>query len=49
MIQGDIGFKVKDLHEKYGEIVRIAPDEVAFTSAAAVRGKFSLSQYWIIL
>ena len=39
MLAGDIGFKVKDLNEKYGEVVRIAPDELAFTSAAAVRGK----------
>jgi hypothetical protein len=38
-LAGDIGFKVKDLNEKYGEGVRIAPDELAFTSAAAVRGK----------
>ena len=38
MLAGDIGFKVKDLNEKYGEVVRIAPDELAFITAAAVRG-----------
>jgi hypothetical protein len=39
MILGDSGFTYRKLNEKYGDVVRIAPDELAFTSAAAVKGE----------
>jgi hypothetical protein len=38
LISGDVGYKIKDFHEKYGNAIRTAPDELTFTSAAAVRG-----------
>lgn len=32
---GRLPFKVLELHRKYGPVVRIAPDELSFTDAAA--------------
>lgn len=34
-IQGDLSFHILALHEKYGEIVRVAPDELNFTNPQA--------------
>jgi hypothetical protein len=31
MARGDLAFKLLPLHEKYGPVVRIAPDELSFT------------------
>lgn len=35
MVVGDSEFRIRELHEKYGEIVRISPNEVYFTNAQA--------------
>ena len=35
MQNGNLVHRIKQLHEKYGEIVRIAPNEVSFISASA--------------
>ena len=37
MIGGDLPHRIKSFHEKYGPIVRIAPDELTFTNPAAWR------------
>jgi cytochrome P450 len=37
MITGGLPHRVKVLHEKYGPIVRVAPDELSFTDPAAWR------------
>ena len=37
MVIGDLPHKVKSLHEEYGEVVRVAPDELSFTNPAAWR------------
>ena len=37
MVTGDLPHKVKSLHEEYGEVVRVAPDELSFTNPAAWR------------
>ena len=34
-MQGDLPHEVKDLHQKYGEVVRVAPNELSFTHPAA--------------
>jgi hypothetical protein len=34
-IQGTLPFKILELHNKYGPIVRIAPGELSFTSESA--------------
>ena len=35
MIAGDLPHDVKSIHEHYGEIVRVGPDELSFTNPAA--------------
>lgn len=35
LIRGTAPFKMLDLHKRYGPVVRIAPDELAFAEAAA--------------
>ncbi|KAK6603848.1 cytochrome P450 [Botrytis cinerea] len=35
MINGTLAFTVKELHQKYGKVVRIAPDELSFVSSQA--------------
>jgi hypothetical protein len=37
LIKGKLAFEVLDLHKKYGDVVRIAPDEVAFAHPDAWR------------
>ena len=37
MIRGDLTHQTKDWHTKYGDIVRIAPDELSFTKDSAWR------------
>lgn len=37
LLHGQLHQKVKALHDEYGEIVRIAPDELSFTTAQAWR------------
>lgn len=34
-LKGRISWRIRDLHDQYGPIVRIAPDELSFTSSAA--------------
>ncbi|KAL6788101.1 cytochrome P450 [Trichoderma sp. SZMC 28012] len=34
---GDLPYKVKEWHDTYGEVVRIAPDELSYNSSAAYR------------
>ncbi|KAH7306093.1 cytochrome P450 [Rhexocercosporidium sp. MPI-PUGE-AT-0058] len=34
-LRGNLAYTVKELHDKYGEVVRTAPDELSFTSASA--------------
>ena len=50
MISGDLPHRIKRLHDEYGPIVRIAPDELSFTDPAAwkdihTRGFVRPSQY----
>ena len=35
MVSGDLPHRIKAFHEKYGPVVRIAPDEVSFTDPSA--------------
>ena len=35
MQNGNLVHRIKELHEKYGEIVRIAPNEFSFINASA--------------
>ncbi|KAF2756525.1 cytochrome P450 [Pseudovirgaria hyperparasitica] len=35
MIRGTLPYDIRDLHEKYGDVVRIAPDELSYASAQA--------------
>lgn len=35
MRNGNLVHRIKELHEKYGEIVRIAPNELPYISASA--------------
>lgn len=35
LVRGDLAFKVKGLHDQYGEVVRIAPNELSFTTPKA--------------
>lgn len=37
MISGELPHRVKSIHEKYGEVVRVGPDELSFTNPAAWR------------
>jgi len=37
LLSGQLSFTVQDLHDEYGEIVRIAPDELSFNSPQAWR------------
>ncbi|KAK1633226.1 cytochrome P-450 [Colletotrichum phormii] len=34
-LQGNLAWKIRELHEKYGPVVRIAPDELSYTSSTA--------------
>ncbi|KAK1520268.1 L-ascorbate oxidase [Colletotrichum costaricense] len=34
-LQGNLAWKIRELHEKYGSVVRIAPDELSYTSSTA--------------
>ncbi|KAK9414560.1 hypothetical protein SUNI508_11133 [Seiridium unicorne] len=34
-IRGDQPFRIKDIHDKYGDVVRVAPDELSFRSPGA--------------
>jgi cytochrome P450 len=34
-LRGDLTHRVKELHDEYGEVVRIAPNELSFTSLEA--------------
>lgn len=45
-IQGTVHFELKALHDKYGDVVRIAPDELNYNNGddwAEVYGKVELS------
>ena len=39
--RGDTTQRVKALHEKYGHVVRIAPDTLSYTSGEAWAGDYS--------
>ncbi|KAF6824932.1 l-ascorbate oxidase [Colletotrichum musicola] len=34
-LKGNLAFRIRELHEKYGPVVRIAPDELSYTSSVA--------------
>ncbi|KAK0392637.1 hypothetical protein NLU13_2132 [Sarocladium strictum] len=34
-LKGRLAWKIRDLHDRYGPVVRIAPDELSYTSGAA--------------
>jgi cytochrome P450 len=34
-MKGRISWKIRELHDKYGSVVRIAPDELSFTTSGA--------------
>lgn len=34
-LRGDLAFRIRDLHDQYGPVIRIAPDELSYTSAGA--------------
>ncbi|OHW97775.1 cytochrome p450 [Colletotrichum incanum] len=36
-LQGNLAWRIRDLHERYGPVIRIAPDELSYTSSAAWR------------
>lgn len=52
MIAGDLQLKVKDMHDKYGSVVRIAPTELSFSYCSAwkdiygSRGGRELSKFY---
>ena len=35
MMQGNLPYRLRDLHEKYGPVVRVAPNELSFIEASA--------------
>lgn len=37
LLRGGLTYRVLELHRRYGEVVRVAPDELVFASAAAWR------------
>ncbi|KAK1138450.1 hypothetical protein N8T08_002506 [Aspergillus melleus] len=37
MMQGELPHRIRRLHEQYGDVVRVAPDELSFIDAAAWR------------
>ncbi|KAK4163687.1 cytochrome P450 [Cladorrhinum sp. PSN259] len=41
LVTGDLNRDVQKLHEKYGEVVRTAPDEVSFSSEEALHDMFN--------
>ncbi|TQN67917.1 Multicopper oxidase aurL2 [Colletotrichum shisoi] len=34
-LQGNLAWRIRDLHEQYGPVIRIAPDELSYTSSTA--------------
>lgn len=34
-LRGDIAWKIRDFHEQYGPVIRIAPDELSYTTGTA--------------
>ena len=34
-MKGRISWKIRELHDKYGPVVRIAPDEISYTTSGA--------------
>jgi hypothetical protein len=47
-ISGTTGLTLRDLNEQYGDVVRIGPDSLIFTSAAALRGKHYLQKLAVV-
>ncbi|KAJ5726555.1 cytochrome P450 monooxygenase [Penicillium malachiteum] len=37
LLRGTLPYDILDLHKKYGDVVRIAPDELAFSNATALK------------
>lgn len=53
IFRGDVTFRVKALHDKYGKVVRITPDTLSYTDSQAWSGMWmvcrSVSQSLLIL
>jgi cytochrome P450 len=45
MLQGDLPYRIKSFHERYGPVVRIAPDELAFTDHKAWSDIYSKREF----
>lgn len=44
VLKGQLLYRISELHEQYGEVVRTAPDELAFSSAQAFQDIYSKHQ-----
>ncbi|KAF2489574.1 cytochrome P450, partial [Lophium mytilinum] len=44
---GDPHLAIKELHKKYGDVVRIAPDELSFASEEAVRTIYNVNSAYV--
>ncbi|KAJ5809268.1 uncharacterized protein N7503_001486 [Penicillium pulvis] len=47
MVRGNLPHKIKRLHEQYGEIVRVAPDELSFINPDAWRDIYSKGREFV--
>jgi len=45
MLQGRLPYRVKELHDKYGSVVRISPGELSFIDAAAWRDIYTSKKF----
>lgn len=43
-VRGQLPFAIKALHERYGEVVRVAPDELSFNSSTAWKDIYSIHE-----
>lgn len=44
IFRGDVTFRVKALHDKYGKVVRITPDTLSYTDSQAWSGMWMVGQ-----
>ncbi|KAL5896144.1 hypothetical protein ACKVWM_001359 [Pyricularia oryzae] len=44
IFRGDVTFRVKALHDKYGKVVRITPDTLSYTDSQAWSDVYSLKK-----
>ena len=45
MLDGDLPYRFKQLHDEYGKVVRVAPNELSFIDAAAWRDIYIHKEY----